>query len=117
MDVSGPAAEVTERTDQVPLDGLLGFLCHTPLVLRRAPSRFPLGVHEALAERALRRVAVVNGAQETHVFHRRLAAAGQRLDVVELDANTRGATPSHFVHEAAAAAIPLPDRSPDRGGD
>src|SRR5207247_6091688 len=88
-----------------------------PPLGRGALRRLPLLLHEAGPEHALRFKLVVGATPDANARHRRLAAAGECLDVIEFEELARLTTMPGLARERALAAIALPDRPLDRRGD
>jgi len=83
------------------------------------PSNFhrlpPLLFHEARPEPALGLELIVGLTETANVVDRRLAAAGDRLDVIELHLPGRATTPPVLADVGAATAIALPHLCFDLG--
>ena len=82
---------------------------------KRKDGRVPR--HAPLAEGLPRRQGVVGVADDPEIVHRLAAPARPRDDVVELEPVRRAAHAAAVERPGAAAAVALPDRPDDRGGD
>jgi hypothetical protein len=78
-------------------------------------SLLALDVHEALAERRLRRVLIVRAASQSDAVDRRLATARELAHMIELEITTRLAPPAALADERALLAVPFHDGALHRG--
>src|SRR5439155_16519514 len=84
--------------------------------LRRRPRvgrRESLVAHELGSEGAFGLELVVGATPDANARHGGLAAAGERLDVIEFEPRARCAPVPRLAHERALGTIPLPDGALD----
>src|SRR5437867_6570266 len=91
------------------MGSVLGLRRRRAPIRRFALRRFALLVHEARPEQALRLILIVHPTPQPNARHRRLAAAGEGLDVIVLHPSARLAAVPGLTHERALAAIAFPD--------